>query len=50
MPGPVGHRESTPADTSGANQAKSEENGLAKVIEQETERLGRLLKGICRGC
>jgi hypothetical protein len=33
-----------------AEQVKSEENGLSKVIEEENERLDRLLKGICRGC
>jgi hypothetical protein len=31
-------------------QLKSEGSGLSKVIEEENERLNRLLKGICRGC
>jgi hypothetical protein len=34
----------------GANQVESEENALAKMIEQENARLDRELKGICRGC
>jgi hypothetical protein len=34
----------------GADQVQSEENTLAKMIEQENERLDRQLKGICRGC
>jgi hypothetical protein len=34
----------------GADQIQSEENGLAKMIEQENARLDRQLKGICRGC
>jgi hypothetical protein len=50
VPAPVGHPELTPTDIAGANQTKSEENALAKVIEQENERLDRLVKGICRGC
>jgi len=32
------------------DQVKPKEGGLAKVIEQENERLNRLLRGICRGC
>jgi hypothetical protein len=34
----------------GADQVQSEENGLARRIEQENGRLDRELKGICRGC
>jgi hypothetical protein len=34
----------------GANQVASEENALAKMIEQENARLDQELKGICRGC
>jgi hypothetical protein len=34
----------------GADQLQSEENALAKKIEQENTRLDRLLRGICRGC
>ena len=49
-PAPVAQRQLTPADIGGADRTRSEESGLAKVIEQENERLGRLLKSICRGC
>jgi hypothetical protein len=34
----------------GADQVGSEENALAKTIEQENARLDRELRGICRGC
>jgi hypothetical protein len=34
----------------GADQVESEENALAKLIEQENARLDRELRGICRGC
>jgi hypothetical protein len=34
----------------GADQVESEENALAKTIEQENARLDRQLRGICRGC
>jgi len=34
----------------GADQVQSEENALAKMIEQENARLDRELRGICRGC
>jgi hypothetical protein len=34
----------------GAGQVQSEESTLAKMIEQENERLDRQLRGICRGC
>ena len=34
----------------GADQVQSEENTLAKMIEQENARLDHQLKGICRGC
>jgi hypothetical protein len=34
----------------GADQVQSEENALAKTIEQENERIDHRLKGICRGC
>jgi hypothetical protein len=34
----------------GPDQVQSEENALAKLIEQENGRLDRQLKGICRGC
>jgi hypothetical protein len=34
----------------GAEQGESEENALAKRIEQENARLDRELRGICRGC
>jgi hypothetical protein len=34
----------------GADQVQSEENSLAKMIEQENIRLDRQLRGICRGC
>jgi hypothetical protein len=34
----------------GAEQVESEENALAKRIEQENARLDRQLRGICRGC
>jgi hypothetical protein len=33
-----------------AGQLESEENLLAKTIEQENVRLDRELRGICRGC
>jgi hypothetical protein len=34
----------------GADQVESEENALAKTIEQEDTRLDHQLRGICRGC
>jgi hypothetical protein len=34
----------------GANQVESEQNAMAKTIEQENARLDRELRGICRGC
>ena len=34
----------------GADHVQSEENALAKRIEQENDRLDRQLQGICRGC
>ena len=34
----------------GAAQVESQENALAKTIEQENARLDRELRGICRGC
>jgi hypothetical protein len=34
----------------GAEQVESEENALAKRIEQENARLDRELRAICRGC
>ena len=48
--GPLGHRQLTLSGLGGPDQVKSQESGLAKVIEQENERLDRLLRGICRGC
>jgi hypothetical protein len=79
MHAPVGHRQPTQDDVTGANQVQfdkkrvekdnelldlpttqdkvigagqveSEENALAKMIEQENARLDRQLKDICRGC
>jgi hypothetical protein len=79
MQAPVGHRQPTQHDVTGANQIQfdkkrvekddelldlpatrdkvigadqvdSEENALAKMIEQENARLDRELRGICRGC
>ena len=79
MPAPVGHRQPTQDDVTGANQVQfdkksvekdnelldlpttqdkvigadhveSEENALAKKIEQENARLDHELRGICRGC
>jgi hypothetical protein len=38
------------AGVSRAHPASSNENALAKRIEEENARLNRLLKGICRGC
>jgi hypothetical protein len=40
----------TQDQVTGADQVQSEENTLAKMIEQENERLDHQLKGICRGC
>jgi hypothetical protein len=79
MQAPVGHRQLTQDDVTGANQVQfdkkrvekdndlldlpttqdqvmgadqveSEENALAKTIEQENARLDHDLRGICRGC
>jgi len=79
MQAPLGHRQPTEDDVTGANQAQldkesvekdnelldlptagdkvvgadqveSEENALAKTIEQENAHLDRELRGICRGC
>lgn len=48
--GPVAHHQPRVADLPGADQVKPDENGLAKVIEQENGRLDQLLRSICRGC
>jgi hypothetical protein len=40
----------TQGKVTGADQVESEENALAKLIEQENARIDRELKGICRGC
>ena len=37
-------------DVTGAYEVQSEENALARLIEQENDRLDRQLRGICRGC
>jgi hypothetical protein len=79
IPAPVGHRQLTQNDVTGANQiqfdkkrvetdnelldlpttqdkvtganqVESEENAMAKTIEQENAQLDRQLRGICRGC
>jgi hypothetical protein len=40
----------TQGDVKGAPDVQSEENALAKKIEQENGLLDRELRGICRGC
>ena len=51
---PVGHRQPARPDVTGtqggAGEAQPQENSLAKTIEQENDRLDRLVRGICRGC
>jgi hypothetical protein len=47
---PVGHRQPARVDITQTDQVKSEESGSAKAIEQEDERIDRLIRGICRGC
>ena len=37
-------------EVTGAYQVQSAENALARLIEQENDRLDRQLRGICRGC
>jgi hypothetical protein len=37
-------------DVTGAGQAHSNENALARRIEEENAYLDRLVRGICRGC
>ena len=37
-------------DVTGANEVQSEENALARRIEEENDRLDAELRGICRGC
>ena len=50
----VGHaaavRQPTWDDVKGVDQVQSDENALAKRIDEENARLDRLLRGICRGC
>jgi len=50
----VGDRRATRPDVTGAptgaGEVQPQENSLAKVIEQENDRLDRLVRGICRGC
>ena len=43
-------RQPTRGDVNGAGQVQSDENALAKRIDEENVRLDRLLRGICRGC
>jgi hypothetical protein len=51
---PVGDRQAARPDVAGAptgvGGVQPQENSLAKTIEQENERLDRLVRGICRGC
>lgn len=37
-------------EVTGANEVQSEENALARRIEEENDRLDAELRGICRGC
>jgi hypothetical protein len=46
----AGHRQPTRDDVKGADEVPSDENGLAKRIDEENARVDRLLRGICRGC
>jgi hypothetical protein len=39
-----------PAVQARMHRAASNENALAKRIQEENARVNRLLKGICRGC
>ena len=43
-------RQPTGDNVKGADQVQSDENALAKRIDEENVRLDRLLRGICRGC
>ena len=43
-------RQPTRDDVKGADPVQSDENALAKRIEEENTRVDRLLRGICRGC
>lgn len=43
-------RQPTREDVKIVDRASSNENVLAKRIEEENARVDRLLKGICRGC
>jgi hypothetical protein len=43
-------RQPTRDDVKGADQVQSDENALAKRIDEENARLDRFLRGICRGC
>ena len=43
-------RQPTGDNVKGADQVQSDENALAKRIEEENARVDRLLRGICRGC
>ena len=51
---PVRHRQPARPDVTGApagaGEVQPEESNLAKTIEQENDRLDRLVRGICRGC
>lgn len=40
----------TQDEVMGADQVESQENALAKTIEQENTQLDHQLRGICRGC
>jgi hypothetical protein len=48
--GPLDHRQPILTDLARPDEVNPQESGLARVIQQENERLDRLLRGICRGC
>jgi len=50
MTRPVGHAQPTAPGVAAADRIKSEESGTGKMIDQEDERIDRLIRGICRGC
>ena len=48
--GPLDRRQPALSELVRLDEVKPQESGLARVIQQENERLDRLLRGICRGC
>jgi len=48
--GQLDRRQPALSELARPDEVEPQESGLARVIQQENERLDRLLRGICRGC